>query len=236
MPRPGTPQVRTDSMRRVSPSATPRRVREITDCLRVHRQSRAGARDRRVMGRPRRRCRARSAWRSFALPRAVVASVADRRDRAHSDPESAHEEPRRHDERIPPRHRGAARDRGRARRRVPRGRARDHRRVHRRRRLLRDLGLPDHGAAGRRARAHRVDLVRLVLRPPRPAPAPDGGARADRRRRRHGVLHPARVPPRGALRRALRRLLLLELAVRARVGQLPHASAERRTRCCTTGR
>ena len=88
---------------------------------------------------------------------------------------------------VPPGHRGAAGDRGRARRRVPRGRARDHRRLHRGRRLLRDLGLPDHGPAPATSSRRTGSIsLRRVLRPPRPAAAAGGGPRAGRHRRGHG--------------------------------------------------
>ena len=71
----------------------------------------------------------------------------------------------------------AARHRRTARRRRPAGvvlprRARAVQRwLHRRRRLLRRLRLPDHVAAPRRAAAHRVHQARPLLVPARPAPA-----------------------------------------------------------------
>ena len=91
---------------------------------------------------------------------------------------------------VPSRHRGAPGDRDPPGRAVPLlAGGRDPGRVHRRRRVLRHLRLPDHGPPAARTRAERPHLPPRLLRPARPPP-PAGG------RRRPG-LH-----PRGVVRRA----------------------------------
>ena len=108
--------------------------------------------------------------------------------------------------------------------------------LRRRRRLLRALRLPHHRPARRRARPHRHDLARRLLRPARAAAPPA-------RRRSSSPPPPLAtfvlVPPHRpqGRRRGHRRCGRLgrELALRRRVDAV-HGRHRARARCCTSGR
>ena len=74
--------------------------------------------------------------------------------------------------------RGVPRHRDPARPAVPRASPRRRSRVHRRRRLLRSVRLPDHGAARRRESANGSDPARCLLRAPSSTHPPGGHRRA----------------------------------------------------------
>jgi hypothetical protein len=131
---------------------------------------------------------------------------------------------------LPPRHPGAARARGPPGARLPRWGTGVRRRVRRRRRLLRHLGLPDHRPAPARDRALGDLPPRHLLRPPGAAAPTGDGGRARRVGGHHGrddPGHPVVDHRRGHRREhALRH----ELAPRGAVGRLPRCRRGRESR------
>ena len=110
---------------------------------------------------------------------------------------------------------------------MPRRAAFPRRRLRRRRRLLRHLGLPDHPAAARRDRPHRRRLAAPLLRPPGAAAA--AAVRGAARLGRRALAAAALAPARGRSLRRHRQLgrLHRQLALRRPVGRL--LRPERRT-------
>ncbi len=118
---------------------------------------------------------------------------------------------------LPPRRGRPACTRSRAGRWVPRRSAVARRRVHRRRRILRHLGLPHHRAARGRDPSQWPRALGELLRPPGPTAAADGftGARCDSGR--DVATRTAPRPRRGGGGRPRSRAVVRQLALRGRV-------------------
>ena len=119
-------------------------------------------------------------WQGIGSRSGAVCAVPAMQALRHHDPARRIHPGRREDRgrraNLQARHPGAPRGGGAARGRVPCVAECAARRIRRRRRLLRDLGLPDHRVAAEGGRVHRADRLRGILCAADQAPAPGGGA------------------------------------------------------------